>query len=362
MPRLLRKARKRLPRPIQWQIGDVARALRAELKAEQPDLAHLERLADHVDELAVKHLEQGFGSELWEYAEIVIVALLIALFLRANLFEPFKIPSGSMIPTLRVGDHIFVAKFIYGIRVPWSNEPIMAWRKPGRGEVIVFVNPSPGPDEGIDFIKRVVAVPGDQVRLENNLVYINGEIHGDTRIVARAVPCQLAPGEKCDWTPLIDEDEGRGFVGRRASEVRVTGECLCDYVLEQSNGYTWLTQHVSPNVECVCNEPARDGLRRPTQHRLQNTADWPDPSTRWRRLLAGWGWDGKGHERRRAMAEGQWAMTVPDHHVFVMGDNRDNSEDGRFWGLVPYANIRGKALFIWWAGDDVWGRIFRRVH
>jgi signal peptidase I len=110
-------------------------------------------------------------STLREYAESIAVAVLIALFLRAFVVEAFKIPSGSMIPTLEVGDHIFVNKFIYGIRIPFTNIKIgTGYRKPRRGEVIVFVYPVE-PDK--DFIKRIVAVEGDTVEVRDNILFVN---------------------------------------------------------------------------------------------------------------------------------------------------------------------------------------------
>src|SRR5439155_19045316 len=115
----------------------------------------------------------GFArkSTAREYAESIGVAVLIALFLRAFVVEAFKIPSGSMIPTLQVGDHIFVNKFIYGVRVPFTNIKFgMEYRKPKRGEVIVFIYPKE-PDK--DFIKRIVAIEGDLVELRENVLYVN---------------------------------------------------------------------------------------------------------------------------------------------------------------------------------------------
>src|SRR5262249_24079637 len=108
-----------------------------------------------------------------EYVESIAIAVLIALFLRSFVVEAFKIPSGSMIPTLQVGDHIFVNKFIYGVRVPWTNIKVgMGIRKPKRGEVIVFKFPK---DQEKDFIKRIVAVEGDTVEIRDNVVWVNGQ-------------------------------------------------------------------------------------------------------------------------------------------------------------------------------------------
>lgn len=106
-----------------------------------------------------------------EYLEALITAGLIALFIRAFVIEAFKIPSGSMIPTLSIGDHIFVNKFIYGLRVPFTSSHFLEFREPKRGEVIVFVYPV---DKSKDFIKRVIGVPGDKIRFEGSTVSVNG--------------------------------------------------------------------------------------------------------------------------------------------------------------------------------------------
>jgi signal peptidase I len=110
-------------------------------------------------------------SVLREYLEALLTAGLIALFIRAFVIEAFKIPSGSMIPTLSIGDHIFVNKFIYGLRVPFTSSHFLEFREPKRGEVIVFVYPV---DKSKDFIKRVVGVPGDKIHFEGTTVSVNG--------------------------------------------------------------------------------------------------------------------------------------------------------------------------------------------
>lgn len=111
-------------------------------------------------------------SVVREYVEALLMAALIAFTIRAFVFEAFKIPSGSMLPTLSVGDHIFVNKFIYGLRIPFTKIRFWNGDKPKRGEVAVFIYPV---EESKDFIKRVMGIPGDTVRLEGTDVYINGE-------------------------------------------------------------------------------------------------------------------------------------------------------------------------------------------
>jgi signal peptidase I len=139
-----------------------------------------------LDKRLDEHLSFARKSTAREYVESIAIAVLIALFLRAFVVEAFKIPSGSMIPTLQVGDHIFVNKFIYGVRLPFAKD-IKFWtdyRKPHRGEVIVFVYPKE-PDK--DFIKRIVAVAGDTVEVRDDQLIVNGKpvprerIKGDCR-------------------------------------------------------------------------------------------------------------------------------------------------------------------------------------
>lgn len=111
-------------------------------------------------------------SAIREYAEVIIAAILLALFIRTFTFQAFKIPSGSMESTLQVGDHIMVNKFIYGIRLPFTNKVIIPIKNPKRGDIIVFIYPV---DPGKDFIKRVIGVAGDTVEIKQKKVFINGQ-------------------------------------------------------------------------------------------------------------------------------------------------------------------------------------------
>jgi signal peptidase I len=224
-------------------------------------------------------------STVREYTESIAVAVLIALFLRAFVVEAFKIPSGSMIPTLQVGDHIFVNKFIYGIRFPWTNVKLgMTYRKPRRGEVIVFIYPKE-PDK--DFIKRIVAIEGDTVEVRDNVVYVNEQ----------PVPRRHVD-EDCTYE---DFEEATGRWEKRH----------CERYLETLDGNTYAT---------IYDKNGRVQSWRPTQ--------------------------------------------VPPNNVFVMGDNRDNSHDSRFWGTVPFDLIKGKAMVIWWSSGEPegWIRVARMFH
>jgi signal peptidase I len=115
-------------------------------------------------------------STFREYLEALIIALIIALFIRTFVVQAFKIPSGSMESTLLIGDHIFVNKFIYGIRIPLLNKRLFAFKKPQRKDVIVFVFPE---DKSKDFIKRVVGVEGDAIEIKNKRLYVNGELQDE---------------------------------------------------------------------------------------------------------------------------------------------------------------------------------------
>lgn len=107
-----------------------------------------------------------------EYAEAIIVAILLALFIRTFVVQAFKIPSGSMLPTLQIGDHLLVNKFIYGIKVPFAGNILVPIKKPENGDIIVFRYPE---DRSIDYIKRVVASPGDKIEIKNKVIYVNGQ-------------------------------------------------------------------------------------------------------------------------------------------------------------------------------------------
>jgi len=115
-------------------------------------------------------------TKFQENFEAILIAIILALFIRSFIVEPFKIPSGSMIPTLLVGDHILVNKFIYGIRIPFTNKKIFTFKKPAREDVIVFAYPL---DPSLDFIKRVIGVEGDTILIKGKNLYINGKLYSD---------------------------------------------------------------------------------------------------------------------------------------------------------------------------------------
>jgi signal peptidase I len=184
-------------------------------------------------------------SKFREYFEAIIVAIILALFIRAFIVQAFKIPSGSMIPTLLVGDHILVNKFIYGFHIPFTSKKTFAFRKPEKEDVIVFIYPL---DPSKDFIKRVIGVEGDTILIKGKKVYINGELYSDP------------------YAHYIDDNPGEGVVSRK---------------------------NFGP-------------------------------------------------------------ITVPKNSLFVMGDNRDRSFDGRYWNkFVTLNQVRGEAFMVYWSNGSL---------
>jgi signal peptidase I len=157
---------------IPQSVADGVRASVAELEASlgTEDQDRIRGALSSLDQLLEDKLAFARKSTVREYSESIGIAVAIALLLRAFVVEAFQIPSGSMIPTLEVGDHIFVSKFAYGLVVPFSNKKILEFRQPARGDVIVFKYPQ---DPTIDYIKRVVGLPGEKVELRHNEVFIN---------------------------------------------------------------------------------------------------------------------------------------------------------------------------------------------
>ncbi len=166
--------------PINTAIADVEEALRG------TDAEQARKAISTLDERMDQNLAASRKSTLREYSESIGVAIAIALVLRAFVVEAFQIPSGSMIPTLEVGDHIFVSKFAYGLGIPFTNIKILELRQPERGDVIVFKYPI---DPGTDYIKRVVGLPGDVVEVRQHEVFINGHPMPRERVPA---PCHYS--------------------------------------------------------------------------------------------------------------------------------------------------------------------------
>lgn len=230
-------------------------------------------------------VEQGKRAELeagilrqpvWiEYSGSFFPVIALVFFLRSFLYEPFKIPSSSMLPTLFVGDLILVNKFEYGIRLPILNKKVVEVGNPQRGDVMVFKYPV---DPTVDYIKRVVGVPGDKVIYRNKRLLING----------KTLSYQTMPD-------FLDEEH-----------------------LNYSKQYTENLTGVSHRILNDEHAPAfvRDPFNFPKRENCT--------------------YDSEG-----------FSCVVPEGHYFMMGDNRDNSLDSRYWGFVPDQNIVGKAFFIW---------------
>lgn len=271
---------------------------------------------------AVKDLDQvveevlGFAkkSSTREFLESIGVAILIAAILRAFVIEAFKIPSGSMIPTLEVGDHIFVNKFIYGLRVPFTNAWLVEWGSPERGDVIVFRYPL---DTSKDYIKRVVAVAGDRVRVDQREVYVN-----DQRLD------RLPPAPFRYWEDVEPGGDPLPFGGERRA-------------------YAFSEESRGP-------EPKRYTVL----YSAEEVERAPFPSPHQKGELA-------GLDCRPAQATAHPECVVLPGYVFVMGDNRDNSSDGRVWGGVPITYVKGRAMFVWWSRGSRsgirWERLFSGI-
>lgn len=216
-----------------------------------------------------------------EYARAFFPVILVVFLLRSFLVEPFRIPSGSMLPSLLIGDFILVNKYTYGIRLPVINKKVLDVGAPKRGDVMVFRFPG---DPSLNYIKRVVGLPGDHVVYKDKKLYVN------------------------------------------------------DVLMEQTalDGYSY----------------SESGERHTPLHRLQEKLD------------------GVVHDILLADGLDQMPkdITVPPGQYFVMGDNRDRSNDSRYWGTVPERNIVGKAFMIWFSWDFasgsgvIWNRIGDTIH
>ena len=257
---------------------------------------------------------------------MIAISVLSFFGLRTFVLEGYKIPSSSMYPTLEIGDHIFVNKFIYGVRVPWTTIKFFEFRGPKRGEVIVFIYPC---DPDRDYIKRVVALAGQTVEVRCNVVYVDGV----------AVPSKLA---EADLNYQDYSETSEQWFPRSVSryEETVDGNTYSTYhdvdrpIREQQRAAGTLTEGDSRDF------PLREKPFAPNCSNTEDAAKDIKPQTL-----------GKIVEDKPAgkagVCEPQLHYVVPEGHIFVMGDNRNNSNDSRVWGAVPIENIKGKALFIW---------------
>ena len=208
--------------------------------------------------LLVRKRAEKLEPVLVEYARSFFPVLLAVLILRSFIAEPFRIPSGSMLPTLEIGDFILVNKFAYGLRLPVLHTKILETGKPSRGDVVVFRFPQ---NPKIDYIKRLVGVPGDQLEWDNKTLKINGV------------------------------------------ELQRTSLGVYNDFKQMSHEALRLNEDLLGKSHDILIVPGTDGS--------------------------------------------SGSLTVPEGFYFMMGDNRDNSNDGRAWGLVPEANLVGKASYVW---------------
>ncbi|MFO1232402.1 MAG: signal peptidase I [Paenacidovorax caeni] len=253
------------------------RAAQALLDADTQRRAELDRMGiQKVDGDVAEARERLLMQPWWLDWTAGLFPVICAVFLlRSFLFEPFKIPSGSMIPTLLVGDLILVNKFTYGIRLPVINKKITEGNPVQRGDVMVFRYP---PQPSMDYIKRVVGVPGDEIAYLNKRLTVNGK-----------------PVDTTALPDFFDADAMRYF--------------------KQFDEQLGAQRHriiVNPDAPAF----------------VQGASNFA------------------GREGCRYSVEGV-TCKVPEGHYFMMGDNRDNSLDSRYWGFVPEANIVGKAFFVW---------------
>jgi signal peptidase I len=239
--------------------------------------AELDKMGLRQDEDTTAQARQQLLMQPWwlDWTAGLFPVIAAVFLLRSFLFEPFKIPSGSMIPTLLVGDLILVNKFHYGIRLPVINTKLTDGTPPKRGDVMVFRYP---PKPSLDYIKRVVGTPGDEVAYLNKRLTING----------KAIETNVVP-------EFFDEDSMR---------------------------------YMNQLEEKLSDKP----------HGLLNDADRP--------AFVPGAEDFPYRDNCRYSVEGV-VCKVPPGHYFMMGDNRDNSLDSRYWGFVPDKNIVGRAVFVW---------------
>jgi signal peptidase I len=241
-----------------------------------------------------------------DYARSFFPVALVVLVLRAFIFEPFRIPSDSMMPTLVDGDFIIVNKYAYGLRLPVLNRKIVAIGEPQRGDVVVFRFPV---DPSVNFIKRLVGLPGDHIEVDHDRITVNG----------KPVPFNVvAPYNDGCYVSFQLATEKLGEHEHQAM--------LCPVRWEST-----------PEPLPGCNRKETRGYICPSQGDASSLLD--------------------GGDREK------FSKTVPPGQYFMMGDNRDNSDDGRSWGFVPEDNLVGKATRIWFnwdlgrTGGPAWSRI-----
>ena len=291
------------------QVTQALAALERAMSGDRFDLDEFDATHSRADRTVGEHLSRWRKGEMREYAESIGIAVAVALILRAFVVEAFKIPSGSMIPTLMVGDHIFVNKFTYGPLIPWTDKRVLSHLPPARGDVMVFKFPE---NKEQDFIKRTIAIPGDTLEAINGRPVLSGWL----------VPhCYIGPYR---------------YDGRQA-------ELFIEFLDDES--YFTLYDANPDDQTCKSNDKVENDRR---------DSDCP-PGLACRGGICG-------------VLQGPFRVAPGE--AWVMGDNRYNSHDSRSWrgGLgagVPFENIKGRALFVWMSfgpgGGIAQDRIFVNV-
>lgn len=244
--------------------------------------------------------------------------LLVVFIVRSFLYEPFQIPSGSMIPTLLVGDFIIVEKFAYGIKDPITNTTLISTGKPHRGDVAVFKFPR---DPKLDFIKRIVGLPGDKIvyHPEKKELTIYPRYKENQRdadeVTSESLDLHYTPWERSNCVQVLSQMQSYFYTKEQYQEQE-----------EKQN----LNSKIA-----ISNLNSREETLGQRAHQIFSL-----PMTIYTT---------KYFYKQNNLPAGQWV--VPEGHYFVMGDNRDNSEDSRFWGFVPEKNLVGRAVAIWMSFD-----------
>lgn len=328
---------------VERRLSEVEERLATAGKA-PADARALHAAAERLDDALEDHLGRYRKSVLREYAESIGWALVLAVIIRALIFEAFSIPSSSMMPTLDIGDRLFVNKIAYGVYAPFQAHRWWHFSEPTRGDVIVFEFHERGnPQDGENYIKRVIGVPGDTVELRDNVIILNGQ------------PIPTRAGG--------DDPNFHGVCGifREDYATEPVAECACEQQRETLGpgddrskwDTTYTTQHfvrvhgrgfpfdgcdARPSWSLRGADPIERDKFRPEACRVETLAALGSLGPAVREACA-----------KLDPTEGP--LRVPRGHLFVMGDNRDQSEDGRYWGLVPFDRVKGTAFVIWWARD-----------
>lgn len=260
-----------------------------------------------LDKLALKQRKtrgRGHESLLVRWAYDFFPVLAVVLVVRSFLIEPFNIPSSSMVPTLYTGDFIAVNKYAYGVRLPLTYNKVLDTGKPEHGDVAVFRYPE---NPSIYYIKRVIGLPGDTISYNQGQLAIN-DVPVATKSIAFDVNAELTaqlypPGEVAPGQVLTEES---------AAAMGQQEEGEAQYFQETQGEHKHLVRYLN-------------GMN----------------SSQYAPFL-------QQQSPEVVSSEGtEWRITVPEGNYFVMGDNRDRSADGRFWGFVPDENLAGKAVYIW---------------